>query len=424
MRVAVIGAGPAGLGAADVLARAGVGIVVFERAPVVGGLARSFELWGERVDLGAHMLRRTHPAIDRLWARLIGDDFDAVPRRTSIVLGEWRFRYPYEPLDVAREVGVRECIRLGAGAFRGRLRRNGSVDVESYVVERFGRRAFELLLRGYVEKLFGIPASEVDASFLPQLISWPEVHNSHADEVVVRPHGGVGVLQERLADAIRSHGGEIRCGAWTRRLASSRGAVRGIVLEDGSVERFDHVVSTVPLPDLAALLPAPPEVRLAVDSVAVRHVLIAYLLVSTDPPFAGQWLYLGARDFRVGRVTSFAGWRHDSGPTGSCVLAAELTCDPTDPLWQAADADVLALVAAELESAHVLRAEVIVAGHIERVPGAFPVRRLGYSDAIGRICRHVARFNGLVATGSEGGIARGGVHGSILRGIELARSLV
>lgn len=37
-KVAVIGAGPAGLGCADILARAGVQVDVFDRHPEIGGM--------------------------------------------------------------------------------------------------------------------------------------------------------------------------------------------------------------------------------------------------------------------------------------------------------------------------------------------------------------------------------------------------
>ncbi|HEX5814889.1 MAG TPA: FAD-dependent oxidoreductase, partial [Methylomirabilota bacterium] len=55
MRVAVIGAGPAGMTAAYELSKTpGTEVTVFEASPQVGGLAKTIELWGQRVDLGPH----------------------------------------------------------------------------------------------------------------------------------------------------------------------------------------------------------------------------------------------------------------------------------------------------------------------------------------------------------------------------------
>src|SRR5439155_943128 len=79
-RVAVVGGGPAGLAAAYRLTAAGVPTVVFEAGSSIGGLARSMEIWGQPVDLGAHMFTLRDPRIGLLWTELVGTDYDAVPR--------------------------------------------------------------------------------------------------------------------------------------------------------------------------------------------------------------------------------------------------------------------------------------------------------------------------------------------------------
>lgn len=86
--VAILGAGPAGLGAALGLARDGYRVAVFEQGSRVGGNAGSFELAGLPVDYGSH---RFHPAADpgvmALVRELLGDDLLARPRqdRKSVV---------------------------------------------------------------------------------------------------------------------------------------------------------------------------------------------------------------------------------------------------------------------------------------------------------------------------------------------------
>ena len=81
-KIAILGAGPAGVGAAFRLAESGIAsATVLERNQGVGGLAGSFELAGVQVDFGSH---RLHPACDaRVMAdirRLLGDDL--LDRRT------------------------------------------------------------------------------------------------------------------------------------------------------------------------------------------------------------------------------------------------------------------------------------------------------------------------------------------------------
>ena len=101
----ILGAGPAGVGAAYRTARAGHRVVVLERAPGPGGAAASFELDGVRVDHGSH---RLHPAIEPRILEdlrgLLGDELQRRPRNGHIFLeGRW-IRFPLRPADLARRL--------------------------------------------------------------------------------------------------------------------------------------------------------------------------------------------------------------------------------------------------------------------------------------------------------------------------------
>ena len=100
--VVILGAGPAGVGAAFRLARTGkAAATVLERAPGVGGLAGGFALAGLNVDYGSH---RLHPSCEpRILAdirALLGDDLLDRPRHGRIRLrGRW-IHFPLEPVDL------------------------------------------------------------------------------------------------------------------------------------------------------------------------------------------------------------------------------------------------------------------------------------------------------------------------------------
>src|SRR5215211_7034872 len=99
--VTILGAGPAGLGAALGLARQGHTATVIEQTDRVGGNAGSFELAGVQVDYGSH---RFHPAADpavfALVRELLGDDLLERPRHGRIrLLGRW-IHFPLRPMDL------------------------------------------------------------------------------------------------------------------------------------------------------------------------------------------------------------------------------------------------------------------------------------------------------------------------------------
>ena len=66
-KVAVIGAGPAGITAAYQLAKQGYEPQVFEAEDNVGGMAKSFKLWDQIVDLGPHRFFSNERRINALW---------------------------------------------------------------------------------------------------------------------------------------------------------------------------------------------------------------------------------------------------------------------------------------------------------------------------------------------------------------------
>ena len=227
-RVAVLGAGPAGLGAALALSRSGVDVTVFERAEQVGGLCRSMELWGEPVELGAHLLVRDDPTIDRLWDELIGDDCDRVPRRTSVLVSRPALRLPVP----SRRRGP--TGRGGAARIDGaRCGRGPGPPVEG------GARGLRVLGGGTVRparpsppcstgtrtSCSAWPPRDVDVGFAHSLVGAPRVGPAAVE--VCRPRGGAGALLDAVAAEVERAGGSVRCGAEVARLAVDGGAGRG-----------------------------------------------------------------------------------------------------------------------------------------------------------------------------------------------------
>ena len=173
------------------LVRGGAEVDVFEAHGRVGGLARSLDLWGQRVDLGPHRFFSTDARVNRLWLGVVGRDYTMVDRLTRIYYGGRFYHYPLRPLDVARNLGLGDTARCLASYCRAQLRRGAAAPAgdsfESWVTGRFGRRLFETFFRSYSEKLWGIPCSQLSADFAAQRIKTFSLGEAVCSAFLARP---------------------------------------------------------------------------------------------------------------------------------------------------------------------------------------------------------------------------------------------
>ena len=116
MRVAVIGAGPAGITAAYQISKeihSGkiTGLDVYEAGSDAGGLAKSLSLWGQTVDMGPHRFFSHDRRVNELWLEVAGKDYRMVNRQTRIYYKGKFFNYPLKAGNALRNLGMFEAAR-------------------------------------------------------------------------------------------------------------------------------------------------------------------------------------------------------------------------------------------------------------------------------------------------------------------------
>ena len=436
-RVGIIGAGPAGLTAGHELARRGLEVEIFEAGPHVGGMSRTIELWGHKVDLGPHRFFTRDDKVRRFWTEMAGEDRQVIDRRTRIYFGGLFYDYPLRPLNALANMGPWQAARCVMSYAGEKLRRkNEPESFEDWVVGAFGRRLYEMFFKSYSEKLWGITCDELDADFAAQRIkkfSLGEAalgmlrlkNGSHATLVdqFDYPAAGTGAVYDRMAESFRGLGGKLHLATPVSGMAEDGHSLR---LENGETLRFDHLISTMPLTALCASLPDLPEkVRSACTGLAYRHTLLVYLLVDQEDLFSDQWLYIHSPELRLGRVTNFRNWSAGiRGAPGQSVLALEYWCSDGDALHGMSAEELQKLAVQEIRTTGLIKDAQVLDATVVRIPKCYPVYRKGYRRDLAVVMEHLkSRLTHVTAIGRYGAFKYNNQDHSILMGLLAAENL-
>src|SRR6266851_117710 len=418
---AILGAGPAGLTAAHVLARRHHPGAVFEADGTVGGIAKTIEFNGYRFDLGGHRFFTKIEPIQRLWEEMLGDDFLTRPRLSRIFYKGKYFSYPITAKDVVGRLGLFESTLCALSyLWASRHRKAEAETFEEWVTSRFGRRLYDAFFRSYTEKLWGIPGSEIRALWAAQriknfslgkavlnILGLRREHVTTLIEEFRYPRLGPGQMWERFATASREDGVPVHLNQRCIALKHSDNRVNTIVIQqNGSIDehQVDSVVSSIPLSELILGLdpPAPPEVKTAARALRYRDLVLVALMTSESEPFPDNWIYLHDPDTRAGRVQNYGVWSEGMVQPGMTCLGVEYFCFEGDEIWNMTDEQAVELAKSELARIGLIDPTKVTDGVKVLVSKAYPMYDHAYEEAVETIRAYLQRFENLETCGRNG----------------------
>ncbi|HEY8902699.1 MAG TPA: NAD(P)/FAD-dependent oxidoreductase [Chthoniobacterales bacterium] len=450
--VAIIGAGPAGLTAAYMLAKGGVDVTVFESDPTrVGGISRTPEYKGYRFDIGGHRFFSKSKEIEALWDEILPDDMLVRPRSSRIFYRGKFFSYPLRPLEAFFKLGWVESIRCGLSYLRARaFPKRDLRNFEEWVSDRFGSRLFQIFFKTYTEKVWGMPCTEISADWAAQRIKGLSLFNAvfgsllrmlspGARGKVVKtliqsfryPRLGPGMMWEACSGKIRTMGGRVEMG---RRVVGClrEGGKWHVTTEDSSGKRetspADHVISSMPVRMLPKVLSPSPSDALesAASSLKYRDFLTVVLICKGEAAFSDNWIYIHEPRVKVGRIQNFRSWSPEMGPEdGGLCYGLEYFCNEGDDLWNRTDEDLLGIARYEMEWLGLARRGAVVDGCVVRQPKAYPVYDDSYAAHVATIRAEIARdYPGFHMVGRNGMHRYNNQDHSMMTAILVARNII
>ncbi len=367
----IIGAGPTGLSAAYHL---GAETLLLERNAAVGGWCRSISDAGFTFDHAGHIMFSTDPYVLELYRLLLGPNMHWQNREAWIYSKNVYTRYPFQgALHGLPPAVIKECIVGAVQARFGNLGQapanacaslkpvedccgDGGADVanaaqnlparaesrnfEEFIYQVWGAGIARHFAIPYNRKLWTVPLTEMETSWLGGRVPLPDLEEiiDGALEPVARPmgpnarfgyplRGGFQALMSAFLPHIR---GQVELDAEVVQLLPRQHV---LALADGRRFRYQHLISTMPLPELVRLIgeQAPPEVRAAAR--ALRHVSVrcVNLGVARENITDKHWIYypeetIFHRIFVQGNASPHC------NPPGGFGLTCEISYSPSKPL--------------------------------------------------------------------------------------------
>lgn len=398
----IIGAGPAGLTAARELARRDLTSTVLEADDVVGGISRTVERDGWRFDIGGHRFFTKVARVSAFWHEVLPDgDLLLRPRRSRILYRDRFYDYPLRPLAALRNLGAPEALRCALSYLRAQLCPPADQShLEGWVATRFGYRLYRHFFKTYNEKVWGVPATEIQADWAAQRIKDLSLASAvlgtlrrdgtQITSLIERfhyPRLGPGMMWERCCELVEAAGSKVHLGHPVTRVTHAGG--RAVAVEttvDGAVTRFPctDVISSMPLPDLVRAMDPPvgPAVRAAADGLRFRDFLTVALVVPECDAFDDNWIYVHSPDVRLGRIQNFGAWSESMVKPGWTCLGLEYFVFEGDDLWDLPDAELVALGTRELDALGLMRHDAVERGYVVRMPKAYPVYDRDFRDNV------------------------------------------
>ena len=331
----IIGAGPAGLTAAyRLLTETDYLPVILEEENFVGGISRTVEYKGNRMDVGGHRFFTKNPEVMALWREM--EPLQGAPAMDDKILGEEKpldeggpdpettdrvmlvrrrvsriyylkkfFDYPISlKWETFKNMGFSRTVKAGFGYLKSSVFKKEEDSLRNFYINRFGQPLYEMFFESYTEKVWGRDPKDISAAWGAQRVKglslskavWNVLskpfrsENAKVETSLIEqyyyPKKGPGQLYEQMASEILSRGGRIEFGAKVTEIGFSGGSVTHVVAErNGERLTFagDVFFSTMPVRDLVGGMSGdavPDEVRRVAAGLPYRDFQTVGLLVN------------------------------------------------------------------------------------------------------------------------------------------------
>ena len=456
-KAVIIGAGPAGLTAAfELLTKTNIKPIVVETTADIGGISKTVNYKGNRIDIGGHRFFSKSDIIMHWWQNIFPKEDASVPeknpentdkvllirsRQSRILFLRKFFDYPLTlSLKTIKNLGLRRLIRISFSYLVSMMiKRKPEKSLEDFFINRFGKELYKTFFKSYTEKVWGVPCSEISPQWGGQRIKGLSIRKaiSHAiketfkkkDDISQKkvetslisrflyPKHGPGQLWEEVTERIKAKGGEILMQHKAIGFEVSGNKVISCTVRnkiDNTEIKLtgDYFFSTMPICDLVSGLGeiVPPNLKRIASGLIYRDFITVGVLLdrvtikdkNNSGPIMDNWIYIQERDVQVGRLQIFNNWSpymvRDKSKTW---VGMEYFCFEGDDMWNMPNDKFTELAIGELEKIGFCQKKDVLDSVVIKMPKAYPCY-FGTYQELDKVTQYLDGFDNLFLIGRNG----------------------
>jgi len=347
-------------------------VTLIEEGDLFGGISRTEEYGGNRMDIGGHRFFSKDARVTGWWATMLSPQ--GMPSKDDLLLGRDRdltpggadpeaedgvmlvrerfsriyykgkfFDYPVTlGFGTMRKMGLLTTLKAGFSYLKACVRKRPERSLEDFYINRFGKVLYAMFFKGYTRKLWGREPAGISAEWGAQRVkglsvmavvrdvvgkAFPRRRRAVETSLIRRfhyPKYGPGQLWSAAADKVARLGGEIRMGVRAVRIVRGEGGeVTGVECSDGSTVGCDCLISSMPVKDLVGAMAEVPEdvARIAAGLPYRDFQTVGVLVRSGSFLLRGDgkaaavggmtpdcWIYVQDASVGMGRIQVFNNW--------------------------------------------------------------------------------------------------------------------
>ncbi len=398
--ILIIGAGPAGLTAAWEAEKHGIKTLILESDKEIGGISRTVEKNGWRFDIGGHRFFTKVDEVYKIWDEILDkEDFLMRPRMSRIYYKNKFYDYPLKASNALFNLGIIEAIRCVLSYFYVRLNPPKNQDnFENWVAARFGWRLYNIFFKTYTEKVWGVDARTIGSDWASQRIKnlslMKAILNAFqinkSGEIITTlidkfkyPKYGPGMMWETAYKKLLDKDHKILLSSKVVSIDKNNDTYK-VTIQSGEVFEAKNILSSMPLAHLPKTINPEPNNNIieSGENLKFRDFLSVALVIDEEDAFPDNWIYIHDPGVKVGRVQNYGSWSPYMVKEGKTCLGLEYFVNIGDELWTMDDKDLINLAIKELEKLSLINKDSTHEGYVVRMPKAYPVYDLDYSNNI------------------------------------------